>query len=218
MPAQSKQKKQDTNKEVKHTPWYWLPFKGIEGILMIWLVLIIAEWCGPFWGWTVGQHAKDTLLIQVALLDGDHPGLAQQVTYYILRIFEQCQALIDVEFTGWFSGLTPYWQGVVYVSLALVARVVILMGFYPVFLLALFVGLFDGLVVRQRRIAHVERETVTVNYYSRRMLPHTLVWAGSLWLIIPGLFPLHPVWLLLPSAIVSGMMMRIAVSSYKKFL
>ena len=218
MPAQSKKKNQDTDKDVKKTPWYWLPFKGIESVFLIWLVLIIAEWFGPCWGWTVGKHAEETLLMQIALLDEDYPGLAQQVTHYILLIFEQCQALISLEFTGMFAGLTPYWQGTVYVSLALIARIVILIGFYPVFLLALFVGLFDGLVVRQRRIVHLERETVTVNYYSRRILPHTLFWAGSFWLIIPGLFPLHPVWMLLPSAIFSGVMMRVAVASYKKFL
>ncbi|WP_394168075.1 DUF4400 domain-containing protein, partial [Photobacterium piscicola] len=72
--------------------------------------------------------------------------------------------------------------------------------------------------VRQRRIAQLDREHVTIHYHSKRGLPLIVGGAGVIWLILPGLWPMHPLVVLLPSAVISGVIMRITVGSYKKYL
>ena len=76
----------------------------------------------------------------------------------------------------------------------------------------------EGLMVRQRRIAHFGRETVTMNYHAKLLLGPLGFYATLIWLIIPGIWPVHPAWILLPFAIVMGLTVRLFVSSYKKFL
>ena len=210
--------KQQAPVQKQKTAWYWWPFLCVEYLLYSWCFLVLAEWFGHYWGWTVGEHAKATFFSQLALLQDDFPELTQHIIDQVLIIFTTAEQWAMIEFVGVFAPITPYWQGMVFVTLALIARMIMLVSFYPLFLLALFVGLFDGLIVRQRRIAQLDREHVTIHYHSKRGLPFIVGGAGVIWLILPGLWPMHPLVVLLPSAVISGVMMRIAVGSYKKYL
>ncbi|WP_305840116.1 DUF4400 domain-containing protein [Photobacterium leiognathi] len=214
----SPQHKSQPTTPTPKTAWYWWPFLCIEYLFYSWCILLLAEWFGHYWGWTVGEHAKATFFSQLALLQDDFPQLTQQIIDHVLIMFEWAAVLASIEFVGVFSAITPYWQGMVFVTLALIARIIMLISFYPLFLLALFMGLFDGLVVRQRRIAQLDREHVTVHYHSKRGLPWIVGGAGIVWLILPGLWPMHPLVVLLPCAMMSGVMMRIVIASYKKYL
>lgn len=200
------------------TPWYLWPFQCLYYTLNAWIVLVLVEWLGPWWGWSRGEHAKSVFFEQLALLQGDFPNVAQQIIDSILEVFAAASWLTEVRFTGVFTFVEPFWLGLVYATLALLARIVMLGAFYPTFLLALFVGVFDGLVVRQRRIAHVDREHATIHFYSKKLLAGLLLMTGGLWLIIPGLWPVHPVWMLLPGAVATGIIARMMVGSYKKYL
>ena len=220
MPSKSPQNPKETKKTQSEqtTPWYWFPFSCIEYLFYAWMLLIIVEWAGPLWDWTVGKHANEVFFAQLALLKADFPGLTQNIIHHVLFMFNYAQTLTSIEFVGFLAPAAPYWEGLVFVTIALAARVIMFASFYPIFLLALFVGLFDGLIVRQRRIAHLDREHVTIHYHSKRLLPTFMLISGITWLVLPGLWPIHPVWILLPSAIIVGAMMRMVVSSYKKYL
>ena len=131
---------------------------------------------------------------------------------------QHAQALLSIEFDGVLSFATTYWHGVVYVTLALLARMAMLALSWPLFILACFLGAFDGLIARQRRTAFVGRETETAHYYARKALPVITALTGYVWLLLPGLWPLSPTWLLLPGAIMIGLLVRTSVASYKKYL
>ncbi|MBL1422454.1 MAG: DUF4400 domain-containing protein [Alphaproteobacteria bacterium] len=200
------------------TPWYWLPFKGLEILLWVWLTLVVLEWSSALWGWQVGIHAQDILYAQINLFEQDYPSANQTLMSILLQLLDEVDGMMSIQFTGFFAAVMPYWQGLVFSTLALLTRILMLLGFYPVFLLAMFVGGFDGLMVRQRRIAHFGRETVTMNYHAKLLLGPLGFYATLIWLIIPGIWPVHPAWILLPFAIVMGLTVRLFVASYKKFL
>ncbi|MCR4535538.1 DUF4400 domain-containing protein [Shewanella xiamenensis] len=216
-PKQEQKNTQQRNKDTA-TPWYLLPFQCVEYLFYAWLLLVTLESLGHLWGWIVGEHAKTVFFAQLALLQDDFPELTQQIINQVLSIFDHAQILTSIEFIGFFASFKPYWDGMVFATIALLARVIMLGSFYPIFLLALFVGLFDGLVVRQRRIAHLDREHVTIHYHSKRLLQKFMLYTGLAWLVLPGLWPIHPIWLLLPSAVIVGVITRLMVSSYKKYL
>ncbi|AEH16368.1 DUF4400 domain-containing protein [Shewanella sp. DC2-4] len=218
MPPKQERKNTKQQNEDTVTPWYLLPFQCIEYLFYAWLLLVLLESLGDLWGWTVGEHAKTVFFAQLTLLQDDFPELTQQIINQVLAIFDYAQILTSIEFIGVFTSFKPYWNGVVFATIALLARVIMLGSFYPIFLLALFVGLFDGLVVRQRRIAHLDREHVTIHYHSKRLLQKFMLYTGLAWLVLPGLWPIHPIWLLLPCAVIVGMITRLMVSSYKKYL
>lgn len=218
MPPKQEPKSTKQQNENTATSWYLLPFQCIGYLFYAWLLLVIVESLGDFWGWTVGEHAKTVFFAQLTLLQEDFPELTQQIINQILAIFDYAQILTSIEFIGSFAPFKSYWDGMVFATIALLARVIMLSSFYPIFLLALFVGLFDGLVVRQRRIAHLDREHVTIHYHSKRLLQKFMLYTGLAWLVLPGLWPIHPIWLLLPSAVIVGVITRLMVSSYKKYL
>ncbi|WP_394230502.1 DUF4400 domain-containing protein [Shewanella colwelliana] len=219
MPPNKNNKEQpNQNNKAVSTPWYFLPFKGVEYLFYAGILLVLCEWLGPFWGWTVGEHAQAVFFAQLSLLQDDFPALTQYVINQILYIFEFAKGLTNIEFVGMFAPFAPYWEGLVFTTMALIARIIMLTSFYPIFVLALFVGVFDGLVVRQRRIAHLDREHATIHYHSKQILPGLFLLTGVGWLVVPGLWPVHPIWILLPGAVLVGVVARMIVASYKKYL
>ncbi|GLO64058.1 hypothetical protein MACH09_45660 [Vibrio sp. MACH09] len=214
------QNKQDTQPKKTPTPlkWYQWPFAAIGHLLGIWCLLILFEWTVFLWGASVGEHAKEILFTQLSLMQNDYPGILNRFLPHLAWIIEQCNSLLALEFHGFFSVLTPYWHGVVYVTLALLARIALLIYAYPLFILAMFLGMFDGLVVRQRRTAFVARETETVHFYVKKTLPWVVMGSGYLWLFIPGIIAVPPSLLLLPGAILTGLLVQNMFASYKKFL
>uniref|UniRef100_UPI00261E67CF DUF4400 domain-containing protein n=1 Tax=uncultured Vibrio sp. TaxID=114054 RepID=UPI00261E67CF len=146
------------------------------------------------------------------------PDLAVKVMGLVNALAERTSALLSLEFHGVLAFATAYWHGVVYVTLALFVRVALLFLSWPLFLLAIFLGAFDGLVSRQRRTAFMGRETETTHYYARRSVFITMMVAGYLWLFIPGIWSVSPIFFLLPAAAVTGLLVRASVASYKKYL
>ena len=200
------------------TPWYGLPFVALGHLFWIWIILVVLEWFAPLWGQSTRQHAKHIFITQMLTLQSEQPSLSASVLAIIHAFSQHAQALLSIEFDGALSFTTTYWHGVVYVTLALLARMAMLALSWPLFILACFLGAFDGLIARQRRTAFVGRETETAHYYARKALPVITALTGYVWLLLPGLWPLSPTWLLLPGAVMIGLLVRTSVASYKKYL
>ncbi|MEZ9025169.1 DUF4400 domain-containing protein [Vibrio sp. 10N.222.54.A1] len=205
-------------KREEPTPWYGLPFVALGHLFWIWVLLILIEWVAPLWGQVTGQHAKTVLVEHITLLQSDQPHLAAKVMGLVNALSQRIETLLSIEFDGALAFANVYWHGVVYVTLALFVRVALLFFSWPLFLLASFLGAFDGLISRQRRTAFVGRETETTHYYARRAVSMTMIGAGYLWLFIPGVWPLSPTLVLLPAAGMTGLLVRTSVASYKKYL
>ncbi len=201
------------------TPWYGLPFVGVGHLFWIWVMLIIVEWSSPWWGHSmVGNHAKQVFLDSLATLNSEQPDMAGKLMQLLKNSMTTLAPMLTLHFSGFLAFFEPYWHGVVYVTLSLFARVALLFYSWPLFLLASFLGMFDGLIMRQRRTAFVGRETETTHFYSRKALPWVVMGTGYVWLLVPGFWSVSPVWLLLPGVFLTGMLVRTAFASYKKYL
>ncbi len=200
------------------TPWYFLPFSAVGHCALIWGLLVLCDWFAPFSDHSTGEHAKWIFTEQLMLLQNDQPELASRVMDWILRVSQSCAAILDHTFEHSLTILQPYWQGAVYTSLALFSRVALLMMSWPLFALACFLGFVDGLVSRQRRTAFFGRETETIHYYSQKAVPIVVIATGYGWLFLPGLWPVSPSWMLLPGVMLTGILVRTCVASYKKYV
>ena len=109
-----------------------------------------------------------------------------------------------------------YGLAAVYAALTFLARVLILTLSLPLFLMAVFTGLVDGLVRRDLRRFGAGRESGFI-YHRAKMLILPLIVLP--WAIYPALpMTVSPTIILLPSAAALGLVVSISVGSFKKYL
>ena len=100
--------------------------------------------------------------------------------------------------------------------LTFIVRLLVLVLTLPLFLLAAFVGLVDGLVRRDIRKFGAGRESGFVYHRAKAALMPLAVLPWVTYLALP--VSLHPLVILLPSAAMLGVATNIAASSFKKYL
>ncbi len=211
---QPNEKRPSEHKRAQPTPWYAWPFVALKHLLFIAASLIVIEWSGVLG--EVGSHAHQRLIEQLeSLLQSVNvsDSLVQSITQLLM---EGIPYLI-LDFEGVTQWLQPYWEGMVYVLLALGLRILMLVASYPLFLLTLVLALLDGLVVRQQRIARVARETETVHYYAKQLLPWVVMLGGYVWLWLPGVTSVPVRWVLVLNIVLCGCVVQKTMASYKKF-
>jgi len=103
-----------------------------------------------------------------------------------------------------------------FVVLIFLVRLLVLVLTLPLFLLAGFVGLVDGLVRRDIRRFGAGRESGFIYHRAKSSLMPLAVLPWVTYLALP--FSVSPLWILLPSAILLGVAMNIAAGSFKKYL
>ena len=109
-----------------------------------------------------------------------------------------------------------YGLAAIYAALTFLARVLILTLSLPLFLMAVFTGLVDGLVRRDLRRFGAGRESGFI-YHRAKMLILPLIVLP--WIIYPALpMTVSPVIILLPSAAALGLVVSISAGSFKKYL
>lgn len=86
----------------------------------------------------------------------------------------------------------------------------------PLFLLAAFVGLVDGLVRRDIRKFGAGRESGFVYHRAKAALMPLAVLPWVTYLALP--VSLHPLMILLPAAFLLGLAVNIAAASFKKYI
>ena len=100
--------------------------------------------------------------------------------------------------------------------LTFIVRLLVLVLTLPLFLLAAFVGLIDGLVRRDIRKFGAGRESGFVYHRAKAALMPLAMLPWVTYLALP--VSLHPLVILLPSAAMLGVATNIAASSFKKYL
>lgn len=95
-------------------------------------------------------------------------------------------------------------------------RLLVLVLTIPLFLMAAFVGLVDGLVRRDIRRFGAGRESGFVYHRAKASLMPLAVMPWVLYLTLP--VSAHPLLLLLPCAILLGAATDLAAGSFKKYL
>lgn len=103
-----------------------------------------------------------------------------------------------------------------FVVLVFIVRLLVLILTLPLFLLAAFVGLIDGLVRRDIRRMGAGRESGFIYHRAKASLMPLAVLPWIVYLAMP--FSVSPLWVLLPSAILLGVAVGIAAGTFKKYL
>ena len=112
--------------------------------------------------------------------------------------------------------IESYGLAAIYAALTYLARLLILTLTIPLFLMAAFTGLVDGLVRRDLRRFGAGRESGFI-YHRAKMLIMPLLVAP--WLIYPALpMTVNPILILLPNATALGFIVSISAGSFKKYL
>jgi integrating conjugative element membrane protein (TIGR03747 family) len=112
--------------------------------------------------------------------------------------------------------LEDYLIAAAFVTLVFVVRLLVLVLALPLFLMAAFVGLLDGLVRRDIRRFGAARESGFVYHRSRAALMPLAVLPWVTYLALP--VSVHPLLILLPGAVLLGLAVDIAAGSFKKYL
>jgi len=103
-----------------------------------------------------------------------------------------------------------------FTTLTFIVRLLVLVLTLPLFALAAFVGLVDGLVRRDIRKFGAGRESGFVYHRAKASLMPLAVLPWILYLTLP--ISVHPLLVLLPSAALLGLAMNITAASFKKYL
>jgi len=115
-----------------------------------------------------------------------------------------------------YSYMQSYVLTAAYTTLTFTLRVVILFLSLPLFMLALFVGVVDGLVRRDIRHFTYGHESGFVYHRAKSLLIPLLVLPWALYLALP--VSVSPILVLLPAAAALGMAANISAASFKKYL
>ncbi len=118
---------------------------------------------------------------------------------------------------GWlYVHIEDYGLAVVYTTLTFLARLVVLTLSIPLFLMAAFTGLVEGLVRRDLRRFGAGRESGFIYHRAKRLIVPLSVAPWIIYLALPVSWP--PVLVLLPCAAALGMAVSITAGSFKKYL
>ena len=175
-------------------------------------------------GW-LSEHFKASLIFQQPI----------QTTTQLLELLNQWllintgfadfahQAQVSSQGVGFWSGVSQFYLSIedfilatVYTAFTFVVRLTILLLATPLFLLAMLTGLVDGLMRRDLRKFGAGRESSFVYHRAKRAVGPLLILPWIIYLALP--FSLHPLLVLLPSAVMLGLAVAITAATFKKYI
>jgi integrating conjugative element membrane protein (TIGR03747 family) len=157
------------------------------------------------------EHAYDGLFVRSGFLEWIREASAQasagagktarDFRYYMAQVY------VHVE---------SYLMAAAYTCLVFLVRLLVLTLSLPLFLMAAFVGVVDGLVRRDVRRFGAGRESGFIYHRARASLMPltTLPWVTYLALPVS----VHPLFILLPGAVLLGGAVCVAAATFKKYL
>jgi integrating conjugative element membrane protein (TIGR03747 family) len=159
------------------------------------------------------QLVYDWLMVKTGLQDG-----INTLTQYSRTRSPQQVGSLDLRYQiGWvLIKFQDYGLAALYTVLTFCVRMVILTLTIPLFLLAAFTGLVDGLVRRDLRKFGSGRESSYLYHKARGTIVPLTVVPWTIYLAIP--FSISPLLVLLPFAVLLGLSVCITVASFKKYL
>ncbi|WP_437884520.1 TIGR03747 family integrating conjugative element membrane protein [Pseudomonas sp. LRF_L74] len=216
--------------------------QAVAVLIISWVCSIIMEWIGLafFWpeqGW---HHSQAMLSTELSFLDEDfkqsllidEPGptlhqwlaLAEQWLWERSGFGAFATGARDASAQDTFWGginqiyvsIEDYALAAVFVSLTFAVRIWILLLTTPMTMLAVITGAMDGLVRRDLRKFGAGRESSFVYHRVKRMILPCVFLPWMIYLSLP--FSLNPVWVLIPSTVLLGLLVAITTSTFKKYI
>ncbi|MBN6058664.1 TIGR03747 family integrating conjugative element membrane protein [Aggregatibacter actinomycetemcomitans] len=109
-----------------------------------------------------------------------------------------------------------YIESVIYVSITFVIRLIVILFSCPLFLLAAFAGLTEGMMMRDLRKFGAGRESSFVYHHARRLIAPVMISAWIVYLSVP--VSIYPNLILMPAAFLFGLSICVTFASFKKYL
>lgn len=214
----------------------FLPCKIIGTLIFSLFLSIVIEWVGialQYWEPPGYLHSKLVMQNEFQWFSTDFQKslLYSTPVKFVEMVITQVHHWLFVQtgIQGWLNNpnnsewgawiyhyLRDYVESTLYVIITFIIRLMIIGLTSPLFLLAAFVGLVDGLVQRDLRRFGVGRESAFKYHHAKRAIFPVMLVAWVLYLSIP--FSIHPNWILIPSAIFFGLTISFTASNFKKYL
>ncbi|EBZ5771683.1 TIGR03747 family integrating conjugative element membrane protein [Salmonella enterica subsp. enterica serovar Redlands] len=195
---------------------------------------LVVEWLGMafFWPEQGAEHSHRMLNTELgwfaenvrrSILMDDPVGrlntLLSQVWQWLFvetRFMSWLEQLRHKSAGHWIYYVTPYIQAAVYIIMTFTLRFFILLLTLPLFMLAVLTGITDGLVRRDVRRFGSGYESGFIYHHAKRSAMPVLSLAWIIYLSLP--FSVNPCVILLPAALLSGLVISIATGTFKKYL
>jgi integrating conjugative element membrane protein (TIGR03747 family) len=153
--------------------------------------------------------AREALLVKSGFLEWSSEAATRAADSGRSRTFRDYLAIAHVH-------LQDAIVAALFTTLVFFARLLVLVLTLPLFLLAAFVGFVDGLVRRDIRRFCADSESGYIYHRARASLVPLAALPWGLYLALP--ITVHPLLILLPSAILLGVAVDIAACNFKKYL
>lgn len=152
----------------------------------------------------------DWLFVKSGLLDQVHAVLTPKST-------DSTQKLTFRHYLNSVANhMQSYLLAAAYTTLTFIVRIFVLILSIPLIIMAVFVGLIDGLVKRDVRRFVAGHESGFVYHRAKAFLIPTLTLPWIIYLTLP--ISVSPLWIMMPCALLAGIVMNITVASFKKYL
>lgn len=109
-----------------------------------------------------------------------------------------------------------FWLAALYTVLTFCLRMVVLTLTTPLFILAAFMGLVDGLVQRDLRKFGSGRESSYTHHKAKETIVPLMVMPWTIYLTLP--ISVNPLWIIFPCILLFSISVHITASSFKKHL
>ncbi|ENJ7409881.1 TIGR03747 family integrating conjugative element membrane protein [Salmonella enterica] len=206
-----------------------LPGVLVGFCLGAWMLAIALEWLGNafFWRNTCASHSEQVLqatwhwwrgsagvpvwLVEDLALASD---TLQQWIALLVHSLSRQSGLFRTETVTTVIRCALLSAG--NVTLTFLLRLAILLQALPLFALTIIIGLIDGLVRRDLRRFGAGHESGFVYHHARRMIGSSLAATGLVWLTVPVF--LKAGYILVPGAILIGLVISLTLGVFKKYL
>ena len=226
---------------------FWhLPWKIIGILFASLLVSLLIEYAGMTFLWASdgAEHSRQVMLTESGYLSAGFTRsllMSEPVTVISDWVHQAYQWLfVDSGFISWLNearqvrpqagaaqalnrmgswlamALWDYLQATVYVTVIFAIRVAILVLSIPLFVLVSITGIVDGLVRRDLRRYGAGYESSFVYHHAKRFVKPAMYGPCMLYLAWPT--AVWPNLLLLPAAVMLGVVLSVVTGAFKKYL
>ena len=188
----------------------------LGAVLLAVALSVLIECVGIALGWWPNHHAQGLLIMERSYVEAidQYPMTAlspQTVAAQAAREFDGVWRALGSQ-----GSLNTYTQAGINTVKLVLLRLIICVFVLPGFLLVALVALCDGLVARDIRKYTGGHESSYVFHKAKRWIAPSLMLTISVYLMLP--FSVPPVVLFAPAMLLTGLMIYVAASRFKKFL
>lgn len=188
----------------------------LAAMLLAFGVSVLVECLGIALQWWPKNHAMTLLIKERTYIEAIDQYPLTALTP--LALSDSASAEFDGLWRSVFStnGMNSYVAGAINTVKLVLLRLSICLFVLPGFVLVALVAFYDGLVARDIRKYTGGHESSYVFHKTKRWIVPSLLLTISIYLMLP--FSLRPVVIFAPSMLLTGLMIYVATSRFKKFL